>query len=54
MNRDSTPTLLARCDLHVDGESQALICRRCRLNPKTTIKLEAVEPHTIAIIAMFF
>jgi hypothetical protein len=30
MNRDSTPTLLARCHLYVDSKSQALICRNCK------------------------
>ena len=30
MDHDSTPAILTRCDLHVDGESQALICRRCK------------------------
>ncbi|KAH7074967.1 hypothetical protein BKA63DRAFT_444495, partial [Paraphoma chrysanthemicola] len=30
MDRDSMSTLLARCDLYVDVESRALICRRCK------------------------
>lgn len=30
MDRDSMSTLLARCELYVDVESRALICRRCK------------------------
>jgi putative component of membrane protein insertase Oxa1/YidC/SpoIIIJ protein YidD len=30
MNIDCIPTVLQRCDLYVDHEARALICRRCK------------------------